>query len=63
MWHSAEASRIAAEAAIREALLRGAKGELQPAVTLQGNTHDGRGAGSLAYGGAAVAEVRYSHVK
>ena len=57
------AKKIASEQAVKEAYLRGAKGELTPAITLQGNTHNGRGADSLAYGGAVTAEVRYSHVK
>ena len=47
----------------REALLRGAHGELSPTVTLHGHTHNGRGADSLAYGGTVTAEVRYSHAK
>ena len=57
------AKQTASAEAIREALLRGAKGELRPAITLQGNTHDGRGYSTLAYGGSVVAEVRYSHLK
>ena len=57
------ASRIAAEEAVKEALLRGAQGELHPVVTLHGNSHDGRAHEHLAYGGTATAEVRYSHVK
>ena len=60
---TALAKKIAAELAVREAHLRGAEGELTPAITLHGNTHNGRGADSLAYGGAVTAEVRYSHVK
>ena len=57
------ARRIAAEEAVKEALLRGAQGELHPVITQQGNTHDGRGTESLTYGGSVIAEVRYSHVK
>ena len=57
------AGRIAAEEAVKEALLRGAQGELEPVITLQPNTHDGRGSTTLAYGGSVTAEVRYSHVK
>ena len=57
------AKETAAAEAIKEALLRGAQGELHPVVTVQGNTHDGRGAAGLAYGGTVTAEVRYSHVK
>ena len=59
---TALAEETASALAIREALLRGAQGELRPTVTLQGNTHDGRGYSSLAYGGTVTAEVRYSHV-
>ena len=57
------AEQAAAAEAVREALLRGAAGELQPTITLQGNVHDGRGATNLTYGGTVTAEVRYSHVK
>ncbi len=60
---AALARRTAAAMAVREALLRGAKGEPEPVITQHGNTHDGRATGSLAYGGTVVAEVRYSHVK
>ena len=49
-------------AAVREALLRGAQGELRPVITFEGNTHDGRPTESLTYGGTVTAEVRYSHV-
>ena len=57
------AKKTAAELAVREAHLRGARGELTPKIFLQGNTHNGRGADSLAYGGTVTAEVRYSHLK
>jgi N-methylhydantoinase A/oxoprolinase/acetone carboxylase beta subunit len=57
------AKKTAAELAVREAHLRGAQGELTPKIFLQGNTHNGRGADSLAYGGTVTAEVRYSHLK
>jgi N-methylhydantoinase A/oxoprolinase/acetone carboxylase beta subunit len=60
---TALAEHIAAEEAVKEALLRGAMGELTPTISLQGNTHEGRGANSLAYGGTVTAEVRYSHLK
>ena len=59
---SALARETAAAEAIREALLRGAQGELHPVITQQGNTHDGRPTESLTYGGTVTAEVRYSHV-
>ena len=57
------AKQIACAEAVKEALLRGAHGELSPTVTLHGHTHNGRGADSLAYGGTVTAEVRYSHTK
>ena len=57
------AKEAAAAEAVKEALLRGAKGELRPVVTVQGNTHDGRAVGGLTYGGTVTAEVRYSHLK
>ncbi len=57
------ARETAAAEAVREALLRGARGELHPVITQQGNTHDGHATASLAYGGTVTAEVRYSHVK
>ena len=60
---TALASETAAAEAIREAMLRGARGELHPEITLRPNTHDGRGSSTLAYGGFVTAEVRYSHVK
>ena len=60
---SALAEKLAGEAAIREALLRGAKGELRPVITRQGNSHDGRTSDRLTYGGTVTAEVRYSHGK
>lgn len=64
MEDAAEAARAAAaDKAVREALLRGAKGELQPVITVQGNSHDGRPTDRLVYGGTVTAEVRYSHVK
>ena len=57
------AAKTAAEQAVKEALLRGAQGELVPEITLQPNTHDGRAVSTLAYGGSVTAEVRYSYVK
>ena len=60
---TALAGETAAALAVKEALLRGAQGELRPEITLQPNTHDGRGSNTLAYGGAVTAEVRYSHLK
>ena len=60
---TALASETAADAAVREALLRGAQGELHPVITIQGNSHNGQASGSLTYGGTVTAEVRYSHVK
>ncbi len=60
---AAAARASAAEKAVREALLRGAKGELQPVITVQGNSHDGHPTDRLVYGGTVTAEVRYSHVK
>ena len=60
---TALAGKTAAAEAVREALLRGAKGTLYPVITLQGNTHDGHATNSLVYGGSVTAEVRYSHVK
>ncbi len=56
------ARKTAAEEALREALARGAQGELHPMITQQGNTHDGRATESLTYGGTVIAEVRYSHL-
>ncbi len=60
---TAAAREAAAEGAIKEALLRGAKGELHPVITQLGNSHDGRATTNLAYGGTVTAEVRYSHLK
>ena len=60
---TALASETAAAEAVREALLRGALGELHPEITLHPNTHDGRAVSTLAYGGSVTAEVRYSHLK
>lgn len=57
----ARATEIACALAEQEARLRGAEGELQPVVTLQGNTHGGLGGSSLTYGGTVTAEVRYSY--
>jgi len=57
------AREAAAAGAVREALLRGAKGELHPTITQQGNSHNGRATEDLTYGGTVTAEVRYSHVK
>ena len=56
------ARKTAAAEALREALARGAQGELHPMITQQGNTHDGRATESLTYGGTVIAEVRYSHL-
>ena len=56
------ARRSAAAEAVREALARGAQGELHPVRTQHGNTHDGRATESLTYGGTVTAEVRYSHL-
>ena len=57
------ARSAAAAEAVREALLRGAQGELHPTITQQGNTHNGQATASLTYGGTVTAEVRYSHVR
>ena len=53
----------ASAAALREAYLRGAEGELKAQIICQGNSHDGRATESLTYGGTVTAEVHYSHVK
>ena len=60
---TALARREAAAEAVREARLRGARGELQPVITQQGNTHDGKTSEHLGYGGTVTAEIRYSHLK
>ena len=60
---TALARRAAAAEAVREALLRGAQGELHPVITQHGNAHDGKSTSSLTYGGIVTAEVRYSHIK
>ena len=57
------AIEFATSEAMREARLRGAKGEFVPAIELRGNTHTGRVTDNLVYGGTVTAEIRYSHVK
>ena len=59
----AHARKSAAEAAVKEARLRGAAGELTPVVTQKGNSHEKEAGTKLTYGGIVSAEVRFSFGK